>query len=137
MQAVTSGANPVAIKKGIDKTCTFLVKKLKENARPVKGTDDIRVPPQARATGCLCQQKCLTLLAPQDGQQRQGASPENMARPGTLTALCTADDQSEGAMHRGCFQHGGWHDDLTGAQPQLACRMWPPSAPATRSWWDS
>ena len=43
VQAVTSGANPVAIKKGIDKTCTYLVKKLKENSRPVKGTDDIRV----------------------------------------------------------------------------------------------
>ena len=43
MQAVTSGANPVAIKKGIDRTCTFLVQKLRENAQPVKGTDDIKV----------------------------------------------------------------------------------------------
>ena len=42
-QAVTSGANPVSIKKGIDKTCDFLVKKLKENARPVKGSSDIKV----------------------------------------------------------------------------------------------
>lgn len=42
-QAVTSGANPVSIKKGIDKTCTHLVERLKELARPVKGTEDIRV----------------------------------------------------------------------------------------------
>ena len=43
MQAVTSGANPIAVKKGIDKTCDFLVKKLQENAKPVQGTQDIRV----------------------------------------------------------------------------------------------
>ncbi len=43
MQAVTSGANPVSIKKGIDKTCEYLVAKLKEVARPVKGTEDIKV----------------------------------------------------------------------------------------------
>jgi chaperonin GroL len=42
LQAVTSGANPVSIKKGIDKTCTHLVERLKELARPVKGTEDIR-----------------------------------------------------------------------------------------------
>ena len=39
---VTAGANPVALKKGIDKTINFLVEKLKENARPVKGRDDIK-----------------------------------------------------------------------------------------------
>ena len=43
LQAVTAGSNPITLKKGIDKTCDFLVKKLKEVARPVKGTDDIRV----------------------------------------------------------------------------------------------
>jgi chaperonin GroEL (HSP60 family) len=43
LQNVTSGANPISIKKGIDKTCQFLVEKLKEKARPIKGTDDIRV----------------------------------------------------------------------------------------------
>lgn len=42
LQAVTSGANPVSIKKGIDKTCEFLVGKLRENAKPVKGTEDIK-----------------------------------------------------------------------------------------------
>ena len=42
-QAVTSGSNPITLKKGIDKTCDFLVGKLKEVARPVKGTEDIRV----------------------------------------------------------------------------------------------
>ncbi|KAK9803986.1 hypothetical protein WJX72_010458 [[Myrmecia] bisecta] len=42
LQVVTSGANPINVKKGIDKTCEFLVKKLKENAKPVKGTSDIK-----------------------------------------------------------------------------------------------
>eukprot|EP00246_Nothoceros_aenigmaticus_P011639 TRINITY_DN324_c0_g1_i1.p1 TRINITY_DN324_c0_g1~~TRINITY_DN324_c0_g1_i1.p1 ORF type:complete len:604 (+),score=148.24 TRINITY_DN324_c0_g1_i1:77-1888(+) len=39
---VTSGASPVAIKKGIDKTVTILVKKLVEKARAVQGRDDIK-----------------------------------------------------------------------------------------------
>ena len=43
LQAVTAGSNPIVLKKGIDKTCDYLVGKLKEVARPVKGTDDIRV----------------------------------------------------------------------------------------------
>lgn len=43
LQAVTAGANPIILKKGIDRTCEFLVKKLKELSRPVKGTDDIKV----------------------------------------------------------------------------------------------
>ena len=45
-QAVTSGANPIAVKKGIDKTCEFLVDKLRQNVKPVKGTDDIKVHTQ-------------------------------------------------------------------------------------------
>jgi chaperonin GroEL (HSP60 family) len=43
LQYVTAGANPIAIKHGIDKTCNFLVAKLKENAKPVKGRTDIKV----------------------------------------------------------------------------------------------
>lgn len=43
LQAVTSGANPIAVKKGIDKTQEYLVQKLKENAKPVKGRNDIKV----------------------------------------------------------------------------------------------
>lgn len=39
---VTSGANPVSIKKGIDKTVQELVKELEKRARPVDGSDDIR-----------------------------------------------------------------------------------------------
>lgn len=39
---VTAGANPVSIKKGIDKTVTFLVEQLQEKARDVKGREDIR-----------------------------------------------------------------------------------------------
>eukprot|EP00475_Leptophrys_vorax_P016531 TRINITY_DN22991_c0_g1_i2.p1 TRINITY_DN22991_c0_g1~~TRINITY_DN22991_c0_g1_i2.p1 ORF type:complete len:664 (-),score=77.52 TRINITY_DN22991_c0_g1_i2:292-2091(-) len=39
---VTAGANPVALKKGIDKTVAKLVEALQERARPVKGRDDIK-----------------------------------------------------------------------------------------------
>jgi len=42
LMAVTSGANPIAVKKGIDKTQEYLVAKLKENAKPVQGRNDIR-----------------------------------------------------------------------------------------------
>jgi len=47
LQCVTAGANPIAVKKGIDKTAEFLVGKLRENAKPVQGRNDIRV-------GCAC-----------------------------------------------------------------------------------
>uniref|UniRef100_A0A7N0SVX0 Uncharacterized protein n=1 Tax=Kalanchoe fedtschenkoi TaxID=63787 RepID=A0A7N0SVX0_KALFE len=40
--SVTSGANPVSIKKGIDKTVARLIEELEKNARPVKGGDDIK-----------------------------------------------------------------------------------------------
>jgi hypothetical protein len=39
---VTAGANPISVKKGIDKTCEFLVAQLKEKAQPVKGASDIK-----------------------------------------------------------------------------------------------
>ena len=39
---MTSGANPVAIKKGIEKTVVALVEELKKSSRPVKGREDIR-----------------------------------------------------------------------------------------------
>jgi chaperonin GroL len=42
LQAVTAGANPIAIKKGIDKTAEYLVEKLQSLSRPVKGSSDIR-----------------------------------------------------------------------------------------------
>jgi chaperonin GroL len=42
LQNVTAGANPITIKRGIDRTCEFLVGKLKELARPVKGSQDIK-----------------------------------------------------------------------------------------------
>ena len=43
LQAVSAGANPVSVKKGIDKTCNFLVGKLKENAKQISGGKDIKV----------------------------------------------------------------------------------------------
>lgn len=39
---VTSGANPVAVKKGIDKTVQGLIEELENKARPIKGGDDIK-----------------------------------------------------------------------------------------------
>ncbi|XP_077225688.1 ruBisCO large subunit-binding protein subunit alpha-like [Tasmannia lanceolata] len=40
--SVTSGANPVSIKKGIDKTVQGLVEELEKKARPIKGRDDVK-----------------------------------------------------------------------------------------------
>lgn len=40
--AVASGANPVSLKKGIDKTVFELVKILRKECRPVKGRNDIK-----------------------------------------------------------------------------------------------
>jgi chaperonin GroEL (HSP60 family) len=42
MLSVTSGANPVSIKKGIDKTVKKLVEELEKKSRPVKGGGDIK-----------------------------------------------------------------------------------------------
>ncbi|XVF46291.1 hypothetical protein PTKIN_Ptkin03bG0016100 [Pterospermum kingtungense] len=40
--SVTSGANPVSLKRGIDKTVQGLVEELEKKARPVEGRDDIK-----------------------------------------------------------------------------------------------
>ncbi|KAI7845975.1 hypothetical protein COHA_000520 [Chlorella ohadii] len=42
LQNVTAGANPISIKRGIDKTCEYLVAELKKHARPVKGSSEIK-----------------------------------------------------------------------------------------------
>jgi len=42
IKAVTSGVNPFALKRGIEKTCRILVKEIKSLARPCNGIDDIR-----------------------------------------------------------------------------------------------
>ncbi|KAF6151256.1 hypothetical protein GIB67_002955 [Kingdonia uniflora] len=39
---VTSGANPVSIKKGIDKTVIGLIAELEKKARPIKGREDVK-----------------------------------------------------------------------------------------------
>eukprot|EP00983_Pelagomonas_calceolata_P094931 1157939-Pelagomonas_calceolata.AAC.2 len=43
LQSVTAGANPINVKKGIDKACDYLVEQLKEVAKPIKGRKDIKV----------------------------------------------------------------------------------------------
>ena len=40
--SVTSGANPVSIKRGIDKTVQGLVEELEKKAQALKGRDDIK-----------------------------------------------------------------------------------------------
>ena len=42
MLAVAFGANPVSLKKGMDKTVKELVKVLKKKSVPVRGRDDIK-----------------------------------------------------------------------------------------------
>mmetsp|Transcript_46072 Transcript_46072/g.73779 ORF Transcript_46072/g.73779 Transcript_46072/m.73779 type:complete len:544 (+) Transcript_46072:576-2207(+) len=42
LQSVTAGANPISIKKGIDKTRRFLTDKLEELAKPINGSSDIK-----------------------------------------------------------------------------------------------
>lgn len=42
LQSVTAGANPMNIKRGIDRACDFLVGELRKQAKPVKGREDIR-----------------------------------------------------------------------------------------------
>lgn len=43
LQAVSAGANPVSVKKGIDKTCAYLVEKLREHSKQISGPKDIKV----------------------------------------------------------------------------------------------
>ncbi|XP_030447891.1 ruBisCO large subunit-binding protein subunit alpha [Syzygium oleosum] len=40
--SITSGANPVSVKRGIDKTVQGLIQELEKRARPVEGRDDIK-----------------------------------------------------------------------------------------------
>jgi chaperonin GroEL (HSP60 family) len=40
--SVTSGANPVSLKKGIDKTVQGLIQELENKSRPIKGGGDIK-----------------------------------------------------------------------------------------------
>ena len=42
IKAVASGVNPLALKRGIEKTCRILIGEVKKNARPCNGIEDIR-----------------------------------------------------------------------------------------------
>lgn len=42
MRAVGSGRNPIALKRGMEKTVKFLVRRIQEMARPSKGIEDIK-----------------------------------------------------------------------------------------------
>ena len=43
LQQVESGANPINLKKGMDKACNFLVGALKERSKPISSNSDIKV----------------------------------------------------------------------------------------------
>ena len=109
LQAVSAGANPVSVKKGIDKTCTFLVEKLGEKAKQISGPKDIKVSLGYLAvhhlpscTKCLhvsllspgreasCMQRCLLLLA-----VLQGSS-------------CIAHRQSLGTVSLAVWRRSAW-----------------------------
>lgn len=55
LQQVESGSNPINIKKGMDKVCAHIVAQLKEKAKPVTDSKDIKVragdPPLTPAAG--------------------------------------------------------------------------------------
>ncbi|QDZ22544.1 chaperonin Cpn60 [Chloropicon primus] len=42
LQYIESGANPINVKKGIDKACEFLITELRKKAKPIEGRDDIK-----------------------------------------------------------------------------------------------
>jgi len=42
IKAVASGVNPLALKRGIEKTCKILIQEIKKNAVPCNGIEDIR-----------------------------------------------------------------------------------------------
>lgn len=42
IKAVASGVNPLALKRGIEKTCRILIQEIKKNAVPCNGIEDIR-----------------------------------------------------------------------------------------------
>eukprot|EP00960_Hanusia_phi_P018093 532094-Hanusia_phi.AAC.2 len=42
IKAVASGVNPLALKRGIEKTCRLLIEEIKKKAKPCNGIDDIR-----------------------------------------------------------------------------------------------
>lgn len=50
---MTAGANPIAVKRGLDKTAEYLVAKLRDNAKPVKGRGDIKVCISMCALACV------------------------------------------------------------------------------------
>ena len=68
LQSVASGANPVNIKKGIDKTSEFLTKKLNDLAVDVKGKEDIK----AYASISVREQRQIGEGLPADRKSRCG-----------------------------------------------------------------
>jgi len=54
--SVTSGANPVSLKKGIDKTVQGLIQELENKARPVKGGGDIK------GDYCILMLECVSFI---------------------------------------------------------------------------
>ncbi|KAK1267024.1 hypothetical protein QJS04_geneDACA000306 [Acorus gramineus] len=75
--SVTSGANPVSIKRGIDKTVQGLVDELESKSRPVKGRNDIKEDATGEALATLVVNKLRGIInvaaikAPGFGERRK------------------------------------------------------------------
>ncbi|KAK1314109.1 hypothetical protein QJS10_CPA06g00226 [Acorus calamus] len=75
--SVTSGANPVSIKRGIDKTVQGLVDELESKSRPVKGRNDIKEDVTGEALATLVVNKLRGIInvaaikAPGFGERRK------------------------------------------------------------------
>jgi hypothetical protein len=98
-QSVTAGANPINVKKGIDKACDYLVAQLKEVAKPIKGREDIKVRccPCIIAcvcccvAGCMCVCVCYVSRSKKRSSKCVSQSVFPLATITTMNCLCCRD----------------------------------------------
>ena len=86
LQAVSAGANPISVKKGIDKTCAFLVEKLREKAQQISGPKDIKVSQRIILDTC----SAVTIVNLTAQQQQQQISVLHAQRLACML-LCVQD----------------------------------------------